>query len=163
MEKDEEKRLYYLKKIKQYGEFVEDIQATIFYQLLNIMDLISNKHHYTKALEKIEEFFRLPDKEKDLNQMFSVEKGKAMYGLGQYKEAIICLDKIEMPPFSLHPFDLSFFYEMDCYKALCHLELGNKNKALQLAKTAVEKFEPLPRTPFKDFSKETYNMIKEKV
>lgn len=163
MEKDEEKRLYYLKKIRQYGEFAEDMQSIIFCELMDVMSLISEKHHYTRALEKIEDYFRSPDKTKDLNQYFSLEKGKALYGLGQYKKAIICLDKIEIPPFSHHPFDLSLFYEMDSYKALCHLELGDKHKALQLAKTAVEKFTTLPQTPYKDFSQETYDMIKHKM
>jgi len=158
-----DKEVYYLNKIKQYGEFADDLQSIIFYKLLNVMSLIASKRNYTKALEKIEEYFSEPEVSEIFKHWFHLEKGKALYGLGHYEEANIHLEMVEIPSFMHHPFDLSLFYVMDTYKALCHLKLGHKSQALHFAKTAVENFARLPHTPYKDFSQETYDMIKQKM
>ena len=36
MSHDEEKKLYYLEKMKQYGEFAEDMQSLLFYDLIKV-------------------------------------------------------------------------------------------------------------------------------
>lgn len=52
---------------------------------------------------------------------------------------------------------------MDSYKALCNLELGNLNEALQTAQVALKNFDTLPQSPYKEFSMKTYETIKGKV
>ncbi|MBB2482230.1 helix-turn-helix transcriptional regulator [Bacillus sp. APMAM] len=163
MFKNEEKKSYYLQKIKQYGEFAEDIQSILFYKLFDVMSLNEDKKDYSKALKEIDEFFSEPDTSNIFIHWFHLEKGKALYGLGLFEEAISSLEKVEIPSFACHPFDLSLFYVMDSYKALCHLKLGHTSNALHFANIAVENFAPLPQTPFKDFSQETYDMIKHKM
>jgi len=61
-----------------------------------------------------------------------------------------------------HPFDLSIFYEKDAYAALCHLALGNQAETLRSIEIAVKNVSEMPRTPYKDFILETYELIHRK-
>lgn len=158
MEQDNNKKEYYLKKLKQYGEFADYLPPIIFYKLLHIMTLISEKQEYNKALEILEELLSEHENIAYFEPWFTLEKGKALYYLKRYEEALHSLEKVIIPNVH-HPFDLSIFYVMDSYKALIHFEIGNRNEALNLAETAVQKFEPLPDTPYKKFSSETLQKI----
>jgi transcriptional regulator with XRE-family HTH domain len=163
MTDNEEKKEHYLLKLKQYGEFADDRHSKIFYDLLSVMSLISEKHEYSKALEITEQYLSNPKLTKEYEPWFFLEKGKALYGLEKFNDAIVCLEKIEIPSFVHHPFDFSVLYIMDSFKALCHINLGNWGKALQASKIAVEHFESLPPSTYKNFAIETYNTIKKKV
>jgi transcriptional regulator with XRE-family HTH domain len=162
MSQNEIKRKYYTKKLKQYGEFADHRQSIMFCKLLDIMSLISEKHEYNKALEEINQLFTQPVDKDFYEPWFNLGKGRVLYYLGRYEEALQFLNKVEIPSIH-HPFDLSIFYVMDSYKALTHLELGNGKEALLFAETAVKNFEPLFATPFKAFSLETYFKIKNEV
>jgi transcriptional regulator with XRE-family HTH domain len=162
MSQNEIKREYYTKKLKQYGEFADHRQSIMFCKLLDIMSLISEKHEYNKALEEINQLFTQPVDKDFYEPWFNLGKGRVLYYLGRYEEALQFLNKVEIPSIH-HPFDLSIFYVMDSYKALTHLELGNGKEALLFAETAVKNFEPLFATPFKAFSLETYFKIKNEV
>jgi transcriptional regulator with XRE-family HTH domain len=160
MTKDENKREYYTKKLQQYGEFADHIHSIMFCKLLDYMALISEKHDYQKALEEIDLLFT--KQLEAYEPWLYLGKGRVFYYLGQYEEALQFLNKVEIPSLH-HPFDLSIFYVLDSYKALSHLELGNRKEALQFAEKAVKHFEPLFETPFKVFSLETYDKIKNEV
>jgi transcriptional regulator with XRE-family HTH domain len=162
MSQNEIKREYYTKKLKQYGEFADHRQSIMFCKLLDIMSLISEKHEYNKALEEINQLFTQPVDKDFYEPWFNLGKGRVLYYLGRYEEALQFLNKVEIPSIH-HPFDLSIFYVMDSYKALTYLELGNGKEALLFAETAVKNFEPLFATPFKAFSLETYFKIKNEV
>jgi transcriptional regulator with XRE-family HTH domain len=162
MSQNEIKRKYYTKKLKQYGEFADHRQSIMFCKLLDIMSLISEKHEYNKALEEINQLFTQPVDKDFYEPWFNLGKGRVLYYLGRYEEALQFLNKVEIPSIH-HPFDLSIFYVMDSYKALTHLELGNGKEALLFAETAVKNFEPLFDTPFKAFSLETCFKIKNEV
>jgi transcriptional regulator with XRE-family HTH domain len=155
-----EKENYYILKLKQYAEFADDLQTLLFYDLFQVMTLI-DQHEYQNALEKIEQFFAKPQMEEIFEPLLLLEKGKALYGLGKHAEALIPLEKLEIPDYAHHPFDLSLFYVKDCYKALCYLELGDIEKSQHFAKVAVENFEPLLETPYKDFALQTFDKITE--
>ncbi|MFZ3591798.1 helix-turn-helix domain-containing protein [Bacillus sp. DJP31] len=159
MSEDVELFEYYLMKLKQYAEFSDDKGSKLSYQIFNIESLISVKHDYKSALEIINHHLEDPEFTTPLKQWFFLEKGKALHGLGEYEEAIHYFDETEIPFYHHHPFDLTLFYLKDTYKALCYVELGNQNKALSAAKTAVENFESLPGSPYKDFSNSTYHNI----
>jgi transcriptional regulator with XRE-family HTH domain len=161
MSQNEMKREYYTKKLKQYGEFADHRQSIMFCKLLEIMSLISEKHEYNKALEEINQLFTQPVEKDFYEPWFNLGKGRVLYYLGRYEEALQFLNKVVIPSIH-HPFDLSIFYIIDSYKALTHLELGNGKEALLFAETAVKNFEPLFDTPFKAFSLETFYKIKNK-
>ncbi|MBS4218928.1 helix-turn-helix transcriptional regulator [Bacillus sp. FJAT-49711] len=155
----EEKRVYYLEKLKLYGEFADDPNAIIFCDLMNIEYLISINRDYKGALELINE-----NLESKLTEFYSayffLEKGKALYGLGKHEEGLYWLNKVQIPSYVHHPFDLSILYVKDAYKALCHMKLGNLYEAQTLADLAVKTITPLPDTPYKDFSFEALELVK---
>ncbi|KAB2331159.1 helix-turn-helix transcriptional regulator [Cytobacillus depressus] len=157
--KDTDKKLYYSNKLRQYGEFADDQYSILFYHLMMIETLTSN-HEYAKAIQKINQCLADSNIFEILKFYFYIEKGKALYGQDRYEEALHCFEKIGIPKFTHHPIDLSLFYVVDSYKALCHLNLKNWDEALQFAKLAVDHFEPMPGNSLKEFAKETYNQIR---
>jgi transcriptional regulator with XRE-family HTH domain len=146
---------HYATKLKQYGEFAEDPRSIIFHELISVMTLIEEKQEYQRALDLINKF----EPDPKVNIFHLIEKGKALYFLGQYKEALHCLDSVEVPADTHHPFDLALLYVSDSYKALCYLELGELEQAIKSARLAVEKFQPLPHTSYKDFAAGTYSRL----
>jgi transcriptional regulator with XRE-family HTH domain len=162
MKKDLEKKNYYQTKLKLFGEFAEDQNAIVFYDFFEVMCLISEDQNYRKALEIIETHL-LDPKMEEYYGLWYPEKGKALYGLGEFAEALHYFDKVEIPDYAHHPFDLSLLYVVDSYKALCHLEMENAEEAVQLAKRAVENLAPLPDTLYKNFAIDTYHSIKTKI
>jgi transcriptional regulator with XRE-family HTH domain len=158
MSKNEEKLEYYSKKLKQYGEFADHMHSIMFYKFIKVTSLITENKDYSKALLVINELSAQNEMEEFFKPWFSLEKGKALYNLGRYEEALKCHNEIVIPSL-YHPFDLSIFYVLDSYKALSHHKLGNMREALTLAKTAVNNFEPLLDTSFKAFSLEVYQEL----
>jgi transcriptional regulator with XRE-family HTH domain len=162
MTHNKELEAHYIKKLKQFGEFADDQQSLLVYELFQVMSLISENHDYQRAIEICEENITNPETIEIYRTFFFLEKGKALYSLGRFQEAIDCLENVSIPSGIHHPFDLSLLYVMDSYKALCHLDLGNLDKALQFASIAVENFASLPQTPYKDFAEAAHNKIKAK-
>lgn len=155
-----EKKEHYVMKLKQYGEFADDLQSKLFYKLFQVMSLNGDNQDYHKALEMIDLFFAHPEMEDFFADWFLIEKGKALFGLKQFAAALACFERVEIPDYAHHPFDLSLFYVLDSYKALCHHELGNMEQAEKWAETAVENFATLLPTTYKDFALDAYRKIK---
>ncbi|WP_078544620.1 helix-turn-helix transcriptional regulator [Litchfieldia alkalitelluris] len=155
---DEEKIDLYKKKLKQYSEFADDNESFMFHELMTIMSHISLQK-YDQALEIIDSY--MSDAEvATYSPWLTLEKGKVLYYLGRNEEALQFLEKVEIPFYIHHPFDLSFFYITESYKALCYFELGDQKEAIFTAIKAVDQYEPLPPSIFKNFSKQTYEKIK---
>lgn len=159
MRNDNENQELYLRKLKQYGEFADDLLSILIHDLIVIMSLNTEMHEYSKALEMIDQYLANPKVEDVVGSLYLIEKGKSLYGLGEFKESILYFEKVETPSTTHHPFDLSLFYVRYAYKALCHRELGEMEEANQAAQLAVENFSSLPHTPFKEFAIETYSTI----
>ncbi|MFJ5759040.1 hypothetical protein ACIQAA_07835 [Neobacillus sp. NPDC093182] len=123
---DKEKRELYLRKLKQYGDFAEDILSILVHDLLIAMALIAENKEYAKAIEIIDHYLADPQEEEVVESLYRMEKGKALYGLGEFTEAIHEFKKVETPATTHHPFDLSLFYVRYSYKALCYCELGER-------------------------------------
>jgi transcriptional regulator with XRE-family HTH domain len=160
---DRERRELYLRKLKQYGEFADDLLSILVHDLIVAMTLNAENHEYAKALEIIDQYLEDPKVEEIVESLYVIEKGKSLYGLGEYTEAILHFEKVETPSTTHHPFDLSLFYIRHSYKALCHHELGELEEALEAAKMAVGNFDSLPDTPFKKFAYDTYKNIKDTI
>lgn len=160
---DKEKRELYLRKLKQYGEFAEDLLSILVHDLLVAMILIAENKEYSKAIEIIDHYLADPHEEEVVESLYRMEKGKALYGLGEFTEAIHEFEKVETPVTTHHPFDLSLFYVRYSYKALCYCGLGEMENALQSAELAVKNFESIPSLPFKEFAFDTYNAILAKI
>nr|WP_309100036.1 helix-turn-helix domain-containing protein [Fredinandcohnia onubensis] len=162
MAEDRELHEYYLTKIKQYAEFSDDKMSKMTSQLFYIESLNSVKQDYKTALEIVNNYLSDPEFNHQFDEWFYLEKGKALRGLGHYEEAIEYFDQVEIPEYHRHPFDLSQFYLKETYKALCCVELGKLDEAISAAKKAVELFDHLPDSPYKEYSLKTYEQIKEK-
>ncbi|AOV06660.1 helix-turn-helix domain-containing protein [Sporosarcina ureilytica] len=157
---DDEKLKYYMKKIELYGEFTDDKNSILFVNFIKVHRLTSFEKKYKTALDLLEKYdakFQLGKVYKDFH---SFEKGKALFGLHQYKSAIEEFEKVKIRDFFNHPFDLSILYEGDAYRALCYLKLGNRENALAHAKLAYDNIAPMPQSPYKDFIIATYEKIR---
>lgn len=160
MNEDVKSMAYYEQKILLYGEFADDRDAIPFIQYIKIHYLNSYNRSYEEALELINlHHATYGIDETGTSYSFMEEKGKALYGLGRYKEALACFEKVHIPDYAHHPFDLSILYEKDAYAALCHMALANETEAKQSIKIAVENISRMPDTLYKDFIMETYESI----
>ena len=164
----EKDRVYYLQKIRQYGEFAENKLSTAIAEFMEAHFYNSYAHDYHKALVCLERFLEL-GKEINLdktnpedNYHYLLEKGKALYGLGQIEESLTSLQKYEVPPYLHHPFDLSMSYEVYAYLALCHNQLGDQETALKEAQLGADLVAKMPDTPYKMFIYETLEYIQNK-
>ena len=157
--KNIKERDYYARKLKQYEEFADDINSKWFVDLINIEALLTEHHEYAKAIDLIDSALANEKNPGDFQPYFLLEKGRALYGLNHFSEALHCFREISIPSYIHHPFDLSIFYIADVFIALCHLEQTNLEGAIQSAEIVMRNFEPLPNTSFKEFCKSTYQKI----
>lgn len=151
MEDNKKERDYYLKKLKQYGEFADHAPSIHFYHLFQIIILISDKREYEKALKEIDVLVSDPKMKEFYYSWFNLEKAKALYYLKRFDEALETINEVAMLETHHHPIDLSNFYIKDSYKALILLELGRRNDAVTAARIAVDKLQPLPESRLQRF------------
>ncbi|WP_438298680.1 helix-turn-helix domain-containing protein [Sporosarcina sp. FA15] len=159
MEEDEDQYAYYLKKLTQYGDFTEDKEAIFFTKFAEVHYLNSFKKSYKEAQEQWDQFLDKGKYSNDYSPFINLEKGKSFFGLNEFEHALVALEKVKIADYTHHPFDLSIFYEKDAYKALCYMELGNLIEARRLAGLAMQNISMMPRTPYKDFILETYELL----
>jgi len=155
---DEEKTLFYSKKLELYGEFTDDEEAFFFPSFLKVHYLNSYKQEYGEALRFLEPHIKEYEKGKGQSSHLCLEKGKALHGLKRFEEALDSLEKVVIADYIHHPLDLSIFYEADAYIARCHLELGNKEESIRYAKKALANISAMPHTPYKEFIMKTYEL-----
>lgn len=159
---DEEKRLYYLGKLKLYVEFTEDTVSRLSLEIMNIESLIMKEHKYEEAIEKVDwnlERFDSIILER-FGSWFFLEKATALFKMGRYMEALDCFSKVVLPKGVNHPIDLTGFYVADAYKALCYLALGKLADAYVSSKQAVSNIRSFPPNLYTEFIHETYEKIK---
>ena len=160
MENDNSTYTYYLKKLTQYGDFADDKDALFFVKFAEIHYLNSFKKLYKEANLLVNALVETRDYSNLYNPFINLEKGKSLYGLKEFEQALVFLEKVKIADYTHHPFDLSLFYEKEAYAALCHRELGNPIEAKRLVEIAVENISTMPNMPYKDFIMETYELIK---
>lgn len=148
---------YYISKLRLFADFTDDDEVSAFADAIEVHYLNSFAHDYQAANALIDK--NLEKHPADNVFLFTLEKGKALYGLGQFKEALTWLKKHKLWEFLHHPYDLSLHYEKDAYMALVYLELGDKELAIKHATIAKELIEPMPDLPHKKFILKVYEQV----
>ncbi len=159
---DEEKLSYYEQKLIQYGEFAEDEQAVWYTKTIRIHQLNSFHHNYEETLKRLDSLPKFSSEEVFFLNFYHLERGKALYGMERYQEALEHLKQVMISDQLHHPFDLSIFYEKDAYAALCAAELGDLKTAIELITIAENNMEQMPDSPYTQFVKETVKKLHEK-
>ncbi|HFJ9450792.1 TPA: helix-turn-helix domain-containing protein [Bacillus tropicus] len=158
---DKERYLYYIKKSEQFAIFTEDTLSAANIDILKAYYYNTITNEYTIALEHLEQF-REKLKDEPIFQddgLYYLEKGKSLYGLKRYEEALETLKHTTIPDYMSHPLDQSWLLTAGSYRALCHIELQDKPAALQEAKEAVQMIDGYPDSIFTSFIKETLQII----
>ncbi|MFJ5770699.1 helix-turn-helix domain-containing protein [Psychrobacillus sp. NPDC093180] len=159
MAEDEIKKEYYLNKLLAYSEFADDEDSKIFTYYAAIHYLTSYKKRYVEADHLFNTLSIKGINKKLFTPFFLLERGKILYGLGQYEQAIDKLQEVVIPDVLHHPIDLSIFYEKDAYIALCYLELGQQDKAMKAVQVAFDNISKMPDTPYKKYIEEIYKKV----
>ncbi|EOS8269881.1 TPA: helix-turn-helix transcriptional regulator [Bacillus cereus] len=158
---DKERYLYYIKKSEQFAIFTEDTLSAANVDILKAYYYNTITNEYTIALEHLEQF-REKLKNDPIFQddgLYYLEKGKSLYGLKRYKEALEALKHATIPDYMSHPLDQSWLLTAGSYRALCYIELQDKKSALKEAKEAVQTIDSYPDSIFSSFIKETLQII----
>ncbi|MDA2422331.1 helix-turn-helix transcriptional regulator [Bacillus cereus] len=158
---DKEQYLYYIKKSEQFATFTEDILSIAIIDILKAYYYNTITNEYTIALKHLEQF-REKLKDEPIFQddgLYYLEKGKSLYGLKSYKEALAILKHATIPDYMSHPLDQSWVLTAGSYRALCYIELQDKKSALKEAKEAVQAIDSYPDSIFTSFIKETLQII----
>ncbi|MEK5379942.1 helix-turn-helix domain-containing protein [Niallia sp. FSL W8-0635] len=155
---EEEKFHYYLKKLKQYGEFVEDEMFTELCDVIYVEYLLHSKGHYPEAMTIIDKYVTFDEENQEVTggNWNMLQKGKAMYFTKEYEKALSILKTVQVPKFINHPVDQALYFTKEIFMALCYKELNNMDKARKYAKIAYEHFLPLPESIFRKLSLKTY-------
>ncbi|PEA00547.1 transcriptional regulator [Bacillus cereus] len=158
---DKEQYLYYIKKSEQFAIFTEDILSIAIIDILKAYYYNTITNEYTIALKHLEQF---QEKLKDEpifqdDGLYYLEKGKSLYSLKRYKEALAILKHATIPDYMSHPLDQSWVLTAGSYRALCYIELQDKKSALKEAKEAVQAIDSYPDSIFTSFIKETLQII----
>lgn len=154
---NQERKNYYVHKLRLFAEFSDDEKIESTLDLLEAHDLNSFVHDYEQALIFIDR--NLEKYKEDDHHQFYLEKGKALYGLGQFEEALEWLKRHRLSEFIHHPYDLSMNYEKDAYLALVYEAQGKHDLAEKHAKIAKDLIEPMPDLPYKHFILDVYKKI----
>ncbi|PEQ59055.1 transcriptional regulator [Bacillus cereus] len=158
---DKEQYLYYIKKSEQFAIFTEDILSIAIIDILKAYYYNTITNEYTIALKHLEQF-REKLKDEPIFQddgLYYLEKGKSLYGLKRYKEALAILKHATIPDYMSHPLDQSWVLTARSYRALCYIELQDKKSALKEAKEAVQAIDSYPDSIFTSFIKEILQII----
>ncbi|ETT82855.1 helix-turn-helix transcriptional regulator [Viridibacillus sp. FSL R5-0477] len=154
---------YYLKKLSQYADFTDDVTTKGFILFAKAHFYNSFLKDYEKGNEFAEQFYNFDAGEGNKTMAFYyIEKGKSLFGMKRYSEALEAFEQIDGFPKIHHPYDLSMQNELHAYKALCYEQQGQLAKALEEAKIGVDIVEHFIDTPYKQFINNTYEKLKKK-
>ncbi|HFJ9440050.1 transcriptional regulator [Bacillus sp. AFS094611] len=158
---DKERYLYYIKKSEQFAIFTEDTLSIAMTNILKAYYYNTITNEYTIALKHLEQY-REKLKDQPIFQedgLYYLEKGKALYGLKRYEEALEALERGIIPDYMNHPLDQSWLTTAGAYRALCYVKLNDKKRALEEATKANEMIQSYADSIFSSFIKETLQII----
>lgn len=154
---DEERKNYYINKLRIFADFTEDSEIDMVLDLLEAHYLNSFKNDFEGAMQIIDKNMEKYNDEE--TSQFYIEKGKALYGLGKLDEALPWLEKHRLREFMHHPYDLLMNYEKDAYLALIYEEQGRHELAVKHAEIAKNNADPMPGLHYKKFIMKVYDQI----
>ncbi|QSS98629.1 helix-turn-helix transcriptional regulator [Pontibacillus sp. ALD_SL1] len=157
MMRNNEEVSYFLEKLDLYSKFVDSTDAKAAVLLLR-------SHYHNEATGEYEEAIQNIEAFKDItggsvNSYYVMEKGKALYHMGDIEGALELLNEFTIIPEWVHPFDRSMIHQVKAYQALCLKDLGKWEKGKMYAKEAYEGVKQLPETPYQAFVYETLNQF----
>jgi len=150
IEKKEYEFSYLKEKLLQYAEFTKQKQSLFYAKLVQIIYL-NSVSCYENAISLIDTCIGEFGEEKDHILFLNNELGKSLYGLNKFKEALAYFQRVKIPDYFNHPFDLSILYEKDAYTASCYLKLGDFNEAIHYTTKAYDNISKMPRNTYRDF------------
>ncbi|MGE1130833.1 helix-turn-helix domain-containing protein [Bacillus wiedmannii] len=158
---DKEQYLYYIKKSEQFAIFTENTLSVATVDILKAYYYNTITNEYTIALEHVEQFREKLKGEPIFQEdgLYYLEKGKALYGLKRYDEALKTLQRGIMPDYMNHPLDQAWLTTAGAYRALCYVKLNDKKRALEEVTEAAQKIQSYPDSIFSSFVKETLQII----
>ncbi|WP_088292877.1 helix-turn-helix domain-containing protein [Bacillus mycoides] len=158
---DKEQYLYYIKKSEQFAIFTENTLSVATVDILKAYYYNTITNEYTIALEHVEQFREKLKGEPIFQEdgLYYLEKGKALYGLKRYEEALKTLQRGIMPDYMNHPLDQAWLTTAGAYRALCYVKLNDKKRALEEVTEAAQKIQSYPDSIFSSFIKETLQII----
>ncbi|ENQ3108073.1 Transcriptional regulator, contains XRE-family HTH domain [Bacillus sp. 491mf] len=159
--KDTEGYLHNLEKSKQFAIFTENTVSLTTLHLLEAYFHNTITKQYEAALSHIETYGKelITKLEPEKNGFYFLEKGKALYGLGRYHEALHELEQVTIPTYTHHPIDQALLTTAGSFRALCYMHLENKKQALYEAKQAHNAMQDYHAPVFNSFTEETLQMI----
>lgn len=158
---DKEQYLHYIKKSEQFAIFTEDTLSAAIVDILKAYYYNTITNEYTIALEHLEQFREKLRDEPIFQEdgLYHLEKGKALYGLKRYEEALKTLQSAIMPDYMNHPLDQAWLTTAGAYRALCYVKLNDKQRALEEVTEANQIIQTYPDSTFSSFIKETLQII----
>ena len=144
MMKDEQEFLRLLKKSEQYAIFSENKMALMLIPILQAIYHNELTKDYSTALMYLEDYANLPDK---VDELYYLEYGKALYGLGKIEQALESLRKCKLSNMLAHPIDIAMIHTAGVYIALCLNQQGHKIEALEQINKTCNLLKIMPKSP----------------
>lgn len=159
---DEEKSAYYLKKLKQHADFTEDELAhnTLVFCQAHYMNMIDKDYEQVHSLNQHMKKSSYGTKvDEHIFTFYRMEQTFAYWAQGHYNEAIQTSEDLSIPFFTHHPIDLAIMYRSFAVRALCFLELGEKEVAKREILYAYHGVMNFTNSIYKTFIEEAYKKI----
>lgn len=159
LEGDGEQARYYLKKLKQYVALAEDDFITTLSGFVEVNFMNMYEKTYEKALLFIDQMLEGMKEEEPryiFKDLYESEKSYSLFMLGRYEEALHHLEKLVVPTYLHHPYDLSHIYMMYAIRGICREKLGQIDQAITDIQEAKRLVDPMPQTPYKTFIENAY-------
>lgn len=159
--KDTEGYLHNLEKAKQFAVFTENTVSLTILHILQAYFHNTITKQYEAALSHIETYGKelITKLEPEKNGFYYLEKGKALYGLERYHEALQTLQQVTIPDYTHHPIDQALLTTAGSFRALCYMHLEDKEQALYEAQQAHIAMQDYHAPVFSSFTEETLQMI----
>lgn len=150
-----------LEKYNKYIDFTENIyeEANYYYLKFHYDNRTNNDAKVVE--ENIRVFMRTSKKHNGftLSTLFDQELAYSLWAQGKFISAVELLINLKIPEYVKHPLDLSACYEIFAIRALCHLELGNFEDALEDIVFSHQQMKAMPTTIYKNFVRQAYLKI----
>lgn len=156
---DIEKVDYYVRKMKDYVQLIEDPLEEVLLQIILLVyhNLVEKDYEYVVNFEFDEERFK--ELKLEGNAFIMVTKGYALYSLGRHMDVLEITKELTIPLHHTHPIDLAFLYQGFGVRAASHLALGNVEEAKRDILYAYDGVKSFSQSTQKQFIIDVYEKI----